>query len=67
MAKNKVITASIPEDMDKFINDLRGEMSKKANINISKSQVVTLMLSIAIDVMANNSQAPEKEEKEHGC
>ena len=62
MAKNKVITASIPEHMDKFINELRNEMSKKANINISKSQVVTLMLSIAIDMMAHNSQAPEKEE-----
>lgn len=54
--KNKVITASIPEEMNKFINSLQESMSKKANIKISKSQVVTLMLSIAIDTMTMHPQ-----------
>ena len=54
--KNKVITASIPEEMDNFIKILQEEMSKKANVKISKSQVVTLMLSVAIDTMTMHPQ-----------
>lgn len=66
--KNKVLTASIPPEMDTFICELRDKMSKKANINISKSQVVVLMLNIAIDVMAHSQEQHEKEEnEEHGC
>ena len=65
--KNKIITASIPEELEHDISILQEAMSKKANVSISKSQVITMLLVMGMDYLQQNSKAPDKEEKEHGC
>lgn len=55
------VCVTIPQQVNEFIVQLRDKMEKTSGVKIPYSQIVSLMLNIAIDTMIAN-QAERKEE-----